>query len=126
MSLNFLFKGSRIFFRELTTSNIDFISTTLVDWLLEPDLVPGDHAEEVMDLLLEYFKGISDVLIACNKTKERRNEPLSEQNRKHLAMYVINEINLFSSKDLENFVGDVNNLLTDIDPKKRRSSANKK
>lgn len=93
--------------------DIEFIRDTLIQWMIAPEDVPFDYAEELMDLVLEYFKNLADILQDAQKAgpadlkRVVNNKTVAE----HMTLYFLNELSVLPTRDIVNFTKDLRDLV---------------
>lgn len=90
---------------------MECIKDSLVRWSIEPDL----EESEISDLVLEYFKDVTDVLRSVihgglDPTSVINNKSIAD----HMALYISHELSLMSHSDLYNFKEDLKRLSVDF------------
>ena len=92
---------------------MSFITDTLVQWLVNPDGASADFGEEFIDLFVEYFKDIADLLTAhdCLDPFDLKNKCAGGLSAsEHLGQYFLSELKLMSENDLVTLCSDLQDL----------------
>lgn len=113
LTINIFTSGAGLIKTKVEGRDIEFIKTSLISWMLMPELVEFDFAEELMDLIMEYFKNYADILRdarrsgASNLKTVINNKTVAE----HMTLYFLNEISISSPQDIVNFTKDLRELV---------------
>ena len=97
-------------------TDMAFVKETVINWMIAPEYIQFENSEEFMDLVLEYFKDLADVLRdAERKLRNTGRSMIDVVNSKtvaeHMALYFLNELSLYPTEDILNFTKDLRELV---------------
>lgn len=105
--------GAGLTSTSIEESDIEFVKDTLIRWMLAPHLVPFDFAEELMDLVFEYFQNIASILSDAVKAgaKDMNRIINGKTVAEHMTLFFLNELSVAPTQDITNFTKDLRELV---------------